>query len=61
MIYYKTKDELMIMREAGRRLAQTFEYISNFVKVGVNAAYLDQLICEFIKSNKKTNSSIFAI
>ena len=38
------------MREAGKLLAQTFDYLSSYVKVGVSAAHLDKLIYEFILS-----------
>lgn len=50
MIHFKSKSELQKMRDAGRILAQTFDYLSSYVKVGVSAAYLDNLIYEFILS-----------
>jgi len=43
-ITIKTDSDLNAMREGGKILAEVFEYIRPFVKVGSNSGFLDQLI-----------------
>ena len=38
------------LRAAGRLAAETLDYITPFVKVGVSTEYLDNLMNEFMKS-----------
>lgn len=50
MISIKGKREIELMKEAGRRLNNTFSYIGDYVKTGVTTKYLDTLIHDYIIS-----------
>ena len=48
MISIKSDREIELMREAGKRLHDTFSYIEKYVKTGVTTEYLDKLIHDYI-------------
>lgn len=48
MISIKSDREIELMREAGKRLHDTFTYIEKYVKTGVTTEYLDKLIHDYI-------------
>ncbi|MGI6360586.1 MAG: type I methionyl aminopeptidase [Acholeplasmatales bacterium] len=50
MITIKSKEELKIMREAGRMVALTREHLKNHIKVGVTTKELDKIADNYIKS-----------
>lgn len=56
MIIRKSEKEIEIMREAGRIVAKTRNYLKNFIKPGVTTAYLDELAEKFILSEGATPS-----
>lgn len=49
MIFLKSKDEIQIMREAGRMVAELLLYLEEFIKPGVTTLKLDQLAEVFIR------------
>jgi methionyl aminopeptidase len=50
MITIKSKEELKIMREAGRMVALTREHLKNHIKVGITTKKLDKIAEDYIKS-----------
>ena len=50
MIILKTKREIEIMRKAGRLVAQSHELVRKYIKPGVTAKELDQLVEDFLRS-----------
>jgi len=50
MIYYKTKEEISIIREGGRRLAIILERLLQEIKPGVNTEYLENLADKLINA-----------
>ena len=48
MISIKSDREIKLMREAGKRLNDTFKYIEEYVKTGVTTEKLDKLIHDYI-------------
>lgn len=50
-IIIHTQEDFKGLRLAGRLAAQTLDYITPFVKVGVSTEYLDNLMNEFIQKN----------
>lgn len=49
MIFLKSKDEIQIMREAGRMVAELLLYLEEFIKPSVSTLKLDQLAEVFIR------------
>ena len=56
MITLKTKQEITLLREAGRIVAQTHKYMEQFIKPGVSTKELDKLAEDFIVSCNATPS-----
>ncbi|UCG63256.1 MAG: type I methionyl aminopeptidase [Candidatus Zixiibacteriota bacterium] len=52
MIYHKTPEEIEIMRQAGKIVAETLDMIEKHLKPGTTTGQLDRLIEEFICSKK---------
>lgn len=50
-IIIKTTEQIIGIRESSRLAAQTLDYIQDKIKPGVNTAFLDQIIEEFIIKN----------
>ncbi|NMA05235.1 MAG: type I methionyl aminopeptidase [Acholeplasmataceae bacterium] len=50
MITIKSKEELKIMREAGRMVALTREHLKKHIKVGITTKKLDKIAEDYIKS-----------
>lgn len=50
-IELKTKEEIALMREAGRLVARTFQELEKAVQPGVKLSELDQIAAEFIEKN----------
>lgn len=57
MVYYKSKEEIAIMREGGKRLAQALQEVKKRVKPGISAADLDACAEEEIR--KRDGKPIF--
>lgn len=51
MIYYKTQDEIEILRQGGKILANILDQICQVVKPGVSTASLENLALDLIKKN----------
>jgi methionyl aminopeptidase len=51
MISIKSEKELELMRISSRLVAETFEYISSFIKPGVTTQEIDSRIEKFVTSN----------
>lgn len=51
MIIYKTRDEIDLMREAGRIVAATHHALQQSIEPGITTAELDRIAEQFIKSN----------
>lgn len=51
MIYYKTLDEIELIRESGDLLGRTHGEIAKAIKPGVSTKFLDKIAFEFIKDN----------
>ena len=52
MVYLKTTEEIQLMRESSRVLAQTHGEIARLIKPGVKTKALDRRAEEFIRDNK---------
>ncbi|MGI6329312.1 MAG: type I methionyl aminopeptidase [Bacilli bacterium] len=52
MIKIKTKEEIKLMKIAGRITYQTHEYLKDQIKVGITTLELDKLAEEFIKKHQ---------
>jgi len=50
MVYYKTKEEIRIIREGGRRLAVILERLLQELKPGVSTGYLEDLADQLISA-----------
>ena len=50
MIHYKSKNQLACMREAGFRLAEVFQKLSEFIQVGMTAEQIDAFVYKCITS-----------
>lgn len=50
MIYLKTDDELVFLRESGQIVAKALGEIAAFIKPGITTKYLDQIAEEYIRS-----------
>jgi methionyl aminopeptidase len=49
MIFLKTPEEIEIMKEAGKRLAEVLDILKNETKEGIETKYLDNLAYKLIK------------
>lgn len=58
MIRLKTKEEIEILREGGRRLALILREVSNAVKPGVSTSTLNDLAYKLAKENGDTPSTL---
>ncbi|GAB4334463.1 MAG: type I methionyl aminopeptidase [Flammeovirgaceae bacterium] len=56
IIYYKTSEELDIIRQAGVILGQAHGEVAKYVKEGVTTKFLDKIAYEFIKDNQASPS-----
>ena len=56
MITLRTSHEIELLREAGRIVAKTHEYLKQFIKPGITTKELDKLAEEFIISCGATPS-----
>jgi len=56
MINIRTSNEIKLLREAGRIVAKTHEYMQQFIKPGITTKELDRLAEEFIRSCGATPS-----
>ncbi|MBU4310907.1 type I methionyl aminopeptidase [bacterium] len=52
MIILKSKEELLLMREAGRLVARAHTLIQEYLKPGIKTKELDELVASFIERNK---------
>ncbi len=51
MIYYKTHDEIELMRQSNFLVSETLAYIAGSLKVGMTSKQIDKLAEEFIRDN----------
>lgn len=51
MIFYKTKEEIELIRESAQLVSRTLGLVAKEVKPGVTPLYLDKLAEEFIRDN----------
>lgn len=51
MIYYKTREEIELMRESALLVSKTLGLVASEIKPGVTPIYLDRLAEEFIRDN----------
>jgi methionyl aminopeptidase len=51
MIYYKTSEEIEIMRESNLLVSKTLAYIAGLLKVGISGIKIDSLAEEFIRDH----------
>lgn len=51
MIYYKTNDEIELMRQSNLLVSKTLAYIAEILKVGKNGKQIDKAAEEFIRDN----------
>ncbi len=56
MVTIKSENEIMLMKKAGRILAETLELIEKNIKPGVTTEQLDRLADKYIKKNNATPS-----
>ena len=56
MIYLKSKEEVALLREAGRVVAQTHEELKKHIKPGISTYELDEIAEKFIRSKGCTPS-----
>ena len=56
MIYLKSKEEIALLREAGRVVAQTHQELKKHIKPGISTYQLDMIAEEFIRSKGCTPS-----
>jgi len=50
MIYLKTEEDLVFLRESGEIVAKTLGEVAKYIKPGVTTKYLDQIAEDFIRS-----------
>lgn len=50
MIYLKTEDDLVFLRESGEIVAKALGEVAKYIQPGVTTKYLDQIAEEFIRS-----------
>lgn len=58
MITIRTKEEIEILREAGRIVAETHAYLAKYIKPGITTEELDKLAYDFIISKGATPSCL---
>ena len=51
MIYYKTEDEIDLIRDSSLLVAKTHAEIAKFIKPGITSLYIDRIAEEFIRDN----------
>ncbi|MEO6904529.1 MAG: type I methionyl aminopeptidase [Bacteroidia bacterium] len=51
-LYYKTKDEIELIRESSLLVAKALAEVAKVIKPGVSTLFLDKIAYEFIKDNK---------
>lgn len=51
MIYYKTDEEVELLRKSNHLVSNTIATLANFIKPGVTTLQLDKLAAEFIQDN----------
>ena len=51
VITYKTKEEIEVMRSAGRIVAETLDMVSKALRPGITTGELDELVEDFIRSH----------
>jgi methionyl aminopeptidase len=51
MLYFKTKDEIELIRKSSLLVSKTLAEIAKFIKPGVTTLYLDKLAEDFIRSH----------
>lgn len=51
MIYYKTREEIEIMRESNQLVSRTLGYVAGLLKVGVTGKYIDKKAEEYIRDH----------
>ncbi len=51
MIYYKTEEEIELIRESSLLVAKTHAQIASWIKPGVTGLFLDKIAEEFIRDN----------
>jgi methionyl aminopeptidase len=51
MIYYKTQDEIALMRQSNMLVSQTLAYVASILKVGITSKEVDAKAEEFIRDN----------
>lgn len=56
MITRRTSQEIELLKEAGRVVAKTHQYLANFIKPGITTKELDKLAEDFIRSCNATPS-----
>ena len=56
MIYLKSNEEIALLREAGRVVAQTHQELKKHIKPGISTYELDMIAEEFIRSKGCTPS-----
>ena len=58
MITIRTKEEIELLREAGKIVAETHDYLKKFIKPGITTKELDKLAYDFIISKGATPSCL---
>lgn len=56
MIYYKSNEEIEIMRENALLVSKALSEVANILRPGITTLYIDKLIAEFIKDHRATPS-----
>jgi len=56
MIYYKTLEEIELMRESAQLVSKTLGILAPYIKPGVTTLFLDKMAEEFIRDNGATPS-----
>lgn len=51
MIYYKTKEEIELMRQSALLVSQTLTEVAKTIKPGITSLAIDKMIGEFIRDN----------
>jgi methionine aminopeptidase len=57
LIFLKTKNEIEVMREASRIVAELLDYLGRNIGIGISTADLDRLAHEFIVKKKPSRLS----
>ena len=51
MIYYKTEEEIKLIKDSSLLVAKTHAEIAKYIKPGVTSIFLDKIAEEFINDN----------